>query len=211
MSDGRNETKFDFKIPLKGCGTSKVNIDIESELIDVKGFENIIVIQNNPKYQAVNDSVRMIVCRYTEGPMDGSHSNRMDKRVLFKPFTVDMLDVITVSINWIDDWYIQLLPTRTPTIFGTTRLPFSSMITVITAWNMINRWLKQEQKRKRGEDPSCHHFVKHDHNRSNKQASWSKSCFWISMELIDRNHTHRTGSLLSTWPEHKDRSFDHIQ
>lgn len=100
MSDGRNDTKYNFKIPLKGCGTSKVNIDIESELIDVKGFENIIVVQNNPRYQAINDSVRMIVCRYTESAhLAAPDNHKMDKRVLFKPFTVDMLDVITVSTN----------------------------------------------------------------------------------------------------------------
>ena len=101
MSD-KNETSYSFKIPLKGCGTSKVNIDIEEESVDIKGFENIIVIQNNPHYQAINDSVRMIVCRYTEQPME-SRLEREDKRVLFKPFTVDMLDVITVPMSGLRD------------------------------------------------------------------------------------------------------------
>lgn len=78
-----------------GCGTSKVKIDIESDPVDVRGFENIIVIQNNPKFQAHRDSVRMIVCRYMETPMLDTPIT--DKRVLFKPFTVDMLDVISVS------------------------------------------------------------------------------------------------------------------
>lgn len=96
---GSNETKYQFKIPIKGCGTSRVNIDIEEESIDIKGFENIIVIQNNPAYQAINDSVRMIVCRYTATIMDGPSARQsMDKRILFKPFTVDMLDVINVSV-----------------------------------------------------------------------------------------------------------------
>lgn len=94
-----NQTKYQFKIPIKGCGTSRVNIDIEEESIDIKGFENIIVIQNNPAYQAINDSVRMIVCRYTAAIMDGPSARQsMDKRIVFKPFTVDMLDVINVRL-----------------------------------------------------------------------------------------------------------------
>lgn len=99
----KNDTSYSFKIPLKGCGTSKVNIDIEAESIDIKGFENIIVIQNNPHYQAINDSVRMIVCRYTETPMSDFRLEKEDKRILFKPFTVDMLDVITVPMSGLRD------------------------------------------------------------------------------------------------------------
>lgn len=77
-----------------------MNIDIEEEPIDVKGFENVLVIQNNPKYQEIRDSVRMIVCRYAEAPSSDSTevgAAKKEKRVLFKPFTVDMLDVIRVS------------------------------------------------------------------------------------------------------------------
>ena len=95
VDQSNSTTKFAFAIPLTGCGTSKVKIDIESESVDVKGFENIIVVQNNPKFQAIKDSVRMIVCRYMETPMDDAP--KKDKRIVFKPFTVDMLDVISVS------------------------------------------------------------------------------------------------------------------
>src|SRR6218665_436517 len=70
-------------------------MDIESEDGEKskKGFENIVVFQNDPVYQDHWDHARMIVCRYS---VDDDFDMK-DKRVIFKPIVIDMLDVVSVS------------------------------------------------------------------------------------------------------------------
>ncbi|RWS15822.1 uncharacterized protein B4U79_01259 [Dinothrombium tinctorium] len=81
--------KYEFKIPIEGCGT------VLSEADSAKGFENILIFQNDPIYQEVWDSARLLSCRYImqkEEPIS-------EKRVVFKPFLVDGLDVIKVPMQ----------------------------------------------------------------------------------------------------------------
>jgi hypothetical protein len=85
----------EFQIPVDSCGTNVANIDSGDGSPPKKGFENIVVFQNDPTYQEVWDHARMIVCRYS---MDDDFELK-EKRVVFKPVVIDMLDVVSVSVN----------------------------------------------------------------------------------------------------------------
>ena len=74
-----------------------MDIDGGEDAMPKRGFENIVVFQNNPVYQEEWDHARMIVCRFSLE--EDKQIN--EKRVVFKPVVVDMLDVITVCLNFI--------------------------------------------------------------------------------------------------------------
>ena len=74
------------------CGTNVLDIDGEDGTPPKRGFENILVFQNDPTYQEAWDLARMVVCRYTlEDDFD-----LKEKRVVFRPVVIDMLDVVSV-------------------------------------------------------------------------------------------------------------------
>lgn len=83
---------LEFNIPVDQCGTNTLDIQSENGEPAKRGFENIVVFQNDPIYQEQWDHARMMVCRYT---MDDDFDSK-DKRVIFKPIVIDMLDVVSV-------------------------------------------------------------------------------------------------------------------
>lgn len=84
---------LEFQIPVDQCGTNTLDIESENGEPAKRGFENIVVFQNDPIYQEQWDHARMMVCRYS---MDDDFDSK-DKRVIFKPIVIDMLDVVSVS------------------------------------------------------------------------------------------------------------------
>lgn len=90
----------EFSIPVNSCGTNSLDIDAEDGEQPRKGFENIVVFQNDPVYQEMFDHARMVVCRYS---VDDDFDMK-DKRVIFKPIVIDMLDVVSVSCIPSLDW-----------------------------------------------------------------------------------------------------------
>lgn len=84
---------MEFSIPVDSCGTNSLDIESEDGEPARKGFENIVVFQDDPVYLEQFDQVRMIVCRYN---VDDDFDMK-DKRVIFKPIVIDMLDVVSVS------------------------------------------------------------------------------------------------------------------
>lgn len=102
MKENSNKTNHEFKIPIDECGTAHHDNDVKALIEREEGtsinsgrsFENVIIFQNDPTYQEVWDAARLIICRYapfTNGPIE-------EKRLIFKPFVVDMLDIVTVSL-----------------------------------------------------------------------------------------------------------------
>uniref|UniRef100_T1L3T9 ZP domain-containing protein n=1 Tax=Tetranychus urticae TaxID=32264 RepID=T1L3T9_TETUR len=91
VQEKSDSSNLAFKIPAEGCGTASV---LSKDVKDSKQFENVIIFQNDPIYQEVWDSARLLSCRYSlqrDLPVQ-------EKRVIFKPFLVDMLDVIRVPM-----------------------------------------------------------------------------------------------------------------
>lgn len=74
-------------MPLRGCGAEQVKLDHEYQ-----SLENIIVIQKDPLYQELWDLARLIACR---NPINQT-PNLMSKRIVFRPFISDNLDIISV-------------------------------------------------------------------------------------------------------------------
>lgn len=87
-----SSNSLEFSIPVDTCGTNSLDIESEDGEPSKKGFENIVVFQNDPVYQEQWDHARMIVCRYS---VDDDFDLK-DKRVIFKPIVIDMLDVVSV-------------------------------------------------------------------------------------------------------------------
>ncbi|CAG2166525.1 unnamed protein product, partial [Oppiella nova] len=85
----------EFSIPVDKCGTNTVDIDGEDGTPPKRGFENIVVFQNDPTYQEVYDHARMVVCRYT---LDDDFDLK-EKRVVFRPVVIDMLDVVSIPVR----------------------------------------------------------------------------------------------------------------
>ena len=94
-------TNAAFEIPVDKCGTNVLDIDGEDGTPPKRGFENIVVFQNDPTYQEVYDHARMVVCRYTlEDDFD-----LKEKRVVFRPVVIDMLDVVSVCLTDFCQYY----------------------------------------------------------------------------------------------------------
>lgn len=81
VSAGSNERRFVFKVPFNGCG-SKPSCSICASV------DNILIIQNDQDIQESWDTARKITC---------SRSDEQEKTVYFRPFVVDMLEVISVE------------------------------------------------------------------------------------------------------------------
>lgn len=116
MTEGSNETSYDFLIPIDSCGmqpsmdganrteaaaAEEAEPAAKMSMMMKNGYENIIIIQNDPKYQEVWDGARLIMCRDSLQDRDAAGSELdgsvvKEKRVVFKPFVVDMLEVIEV-------------------------------------------------------------------------------------------------------------------
>ncbi|CAG2115908.1 unnamed protein product, partial [Medioppia subpectinata] len=94
----QSATNAEFSIPVDKCGTKTQDIDGEDGTPPKRGFENIVVFQNDPTYQEVFDHARMIVCRYT---LDDDFELK-EKRVVFKPVVIDMLDVVSIPVREAD-------------------------------------------------------------------------------------------------------------
>lgn len=87
----QNKLSYTFIVPYKGCG-SKPSCAI------CNSIDNILVIQNDEEVQGLYDTARKISCSRT--------GVEEEKRIFFKPFVVDMLEVITVetSNGGVDCW-----------------------------------------------------------------------------------------------------------
>ncbi|GLH01931.1 Uncharacterized protein GBIM_07989, partial [Gryllus bimaculatus] len=80
VAAGTNRAAYTFQIPLNGCGTTPGG-----------GFgrtvDNVIVIQSDDTVQEIWDTARKLSC---------ATANSKEKTVIFRPFVVDMLEVVTV-------------------------------------------------------------------------------------------------------------------
>ncbi|CAB3376481.1 Hypothetical predicted protein [Cloeon dipterum] len=78
VAENSGRSSFEFTIPTSGCGTTK------GATVD-----NIIVIQTDGVVQEVWDTARKLSCATTAAAIK-------QKKVIFKPFVVDMLEVVSV-------------------------------------------------------------------------------------------------------------------
>lgn len=80
MAAGSNGKTFEFLVPFDGCGSKAACSVCDS-------IENILVIQKNELIQEDFDVARKVSCdRHEAG----------EKTIIFKPFVVDMLEVVEV-------------------------------------------------------------------------------------------------------------------
>lgn len=91
VSAGESETSYNFIVPFEGCG-SKASCAI------CNSIDNILIIQQDEELQGEFDTARKISCSRT--------GIEEEKKVFFKPFVVDMLDVVSVptSNGGVDCW-----------------------------------------------------------------------------------------------------------
>lgn len=91
VSVGENEKSYNFVVPFEGCG-SKPSCSV------CNSVDNILIIQHDEEVQGEYDTARKISCSRT--------GIDEDRKVFFKPFIVDMLDVVTVptSNGGVDCW-----------------------------------------------------------------------------------------------------------
>jgi len=107
IQEGSNQTEVEFTIPANGCGTERVFSEKQSEVM-----ESVLIIQNDPVFlQEDGDIARLVACRHQFNKIP----DLMSRRVIFKPFMVDNLDVVSVPMDdddgnrnvdvWIDITY----------------------------------------------------------------------------------------------------------
>lgn len=91
VSAGQSEKSYNFVVPFDGCGSKPSCAICDS-------VDNILIIQHDEEVQGEYDSARKISCSRT--------GVEEEKKVYFKPFIVDMLDVVTVptSNGGVDCW-----------------------------------------------------------------------------------------------------------
>lgn len=80
VNAGGNDNVYTFIVPIRGCG-SRPSCSICGSV------DNILIIQTDDDVQEIWDSARKITCETSVGG---------DKTVIFKPFVVDMLEVVNV-------------------------------------------------------------------------------------------------------------------
>lgn len=90
MKQGGQDKSYTFKVPYVGCG-SKPSCAVCASV------DNILVIQSDEEVQEIWDTARKISCSQTE---------QQEKTIIFKPFVVDMLEVISVPTarGGVDCW-----------------------------------------------------------------------------------------------------------
>ncbi|EDW39544.1 GL11883 [Drosophila persimilis] len=81
VAANNGDRKFIFNVPYDGCG-SKPSCSICSSI------ENVLIIQNDKDIQNSWDIARKVSC---------SRSEEQEKTVYFKPFVVDMLEIVSVD------------------------------------------------------------------------------------------------------------------
>lgn len=81
MAVGQNQNSYNFVVPYKGCGSKPSCAICDS-------IDNILVIQEDEEVQGEFDTARKISCSRT--------GIDEEKKVFFKPFIVDMLEVVDV-------------------------------------------------------------------------------------------------------------------
>lgn len=84
MQKGQNGSSYTFSVPFKGCGSKRVCAVCDS-------IENVLIIQNDEDVQSQWDTARKISCTHTD--------IEEEKKIIFKPIVVDMLDVVTVPTH----------------------------------------------------------------------------------------------------------------
>lgn len=91
MSAGESEKTYNFVVPYEGCGSKPSCAICDS-------IDNVLIIQQDEEVQGEFDAARKISCSRT--------GIDQEKKVYFKPFVVDMLDVVTVptSNGGVDCW-----------------------------------------------------------------------------------------------------------
>ena len=109
MKSGGTASSYTFNVPYTGCGT-------KPSCTVCASVDNILVIQSDEDLQAVRDTARKITCDYhatTGGNRAAQHKNNNDnaltiaeKTIIFKPFVVDMLEVVSVPTakGGVDCW-----------------------------------------------------------------------------------------------------------
>lgn len=88
VQDGSNQTELEFSVPAHSCGSERVYTEQQAETL-----ENILIIQNDPLYQEEWDLARLIACRQQLNVLP----DLMQRRVVFRPYLIDNLEVISVS------------------------------------------------------------------------------------------------------------------
>lgn len=91
VSAGESEKTYNFVVPYEGCGSKPSCAICDS-------IDNVLIIQQDEEVQGEFDAARKISCSRT--------GIDQEKKVYFKPFVVDMLDVVTVptSNGGVDCW-----------------------------------------------------------------------------------------------------------
>lgn len=91
VSAGQNKQSYSFIVPYKGCGSKPTCSVCDS-------IDNILIIQQDEEVQGEFDAARKISCSRT--------GIDVEKKVYFKPFAVDMLDVVSVPTanGGVDCW-----------------------------------------------------------------------------------------------------------
>lgn len=79
---GGSSSSYTFKVPYNGCG-SKPSCAVCASV------DNIIVIQSDEDLQEKWDTARKISC-------SRAIDDEQEKTIIFKPFVVDMLEVVSV-------------------------------------------------------------------------------------------------------------------
>lgn len=91
VTAGEHEESYNFVVPFEGCGSKPSCAICDS-------IDNILIIQQDEEVQGEFDAARKISCSRT--------GIEEEKRIFFKPFIVEMLDVVTVPTNngGVDCW-----------------------------------------------------------------------------------------------------------
>lgn len=87
MKAGGSSRSYTFKVPYNGCG-SKPSCAVCASI------ENILVIQSDEDVQEIWDTARKITC-------SRAIDDEQEKTIIFKPFVVDMLEVVSVPTRYV--------------------------------------------------------------------------------------------------------------
>lgn len=88
---GQGLNSYTFIVPFRGCGSKRSCAACNS-------IDNVLVIQADEDVQSISDTARKVSCSRT--------GVEEENRIFFKPFVVDMLEVVTVptSNGGVDCW-----------------------------------------------------------------------------------------------------------
>jgi hypothetical protein len=99
VNENSNQTEFEFSVSGNGCGTERVYSEQQAQTL-----ENILIIQNDVAFQEAWDLARLIACRQNLNQLP----DLMQRRVVFRPYMIDNLEVISVRVSIISLTVIRI-------------------------------------------------------------------------------------------------------